>query len=121
LNVAVVFAAALVAAASVPGQLAAPARGAHCAGGGGRAIGDRAGKGYIRQEFQVVTRDAQLRVLGYVYSSSDGNDYVDRRPSEPSQRVHLLQDGEIDTRTEMMRYCFSGAWTAPWGYAAPQT
>ena len=121
--VAAVSAAALTAAASVlsPGpQATAPPfvpaqKGAHCWDGGGRAVGDAAGKGYIRQELQIVAY-TDRHVVGYIYASSDGNDYIDLRPSVKTERVRLVRDGDLPVAGAMMRYCFSAPFTAPWGF-----
>lgn len=115
------IAAAVAAAASVPAPLPFPVNppaahaGAHCPGGGGRAIGEGVGRGYIRQELQIITRDSQQRVLGYVYSGSDGDDYIDLTPSDARARVRVLQAGDLPRPGAMLRYCFSGPWTQPWG------
>lgn len=112
---AVMIAAALSAAASVPetpapfpAVLAPAARGAHCPGGG-RAIGDRIANAYILQELQIVTRDADMKLVGFVYSGSDGRDYIDLSPSDPKAKTRLMRDGEPPVNT-MMRYCFSAPW-----------
>jgi hypothetical protein len=102
-------AAALTAAAPFPQTLPPAARGLHCPSGG-RAIGDRVGKSYILQELEIDSREAQPKVLGFVYSGADDTDYVDFSPSKPNEKTRLMQDGDIDRRTMMMRYCFAGPW-----------
>jgi len=84
-------------------------RGLHCPGGG-RAIGDRVGKSYILQELEIETREKNPKVLGFVYSGADGNDYIDLSPSAPNEKTRLMRDVDIDQSTMMMRYCFSAPW-----------
>jgi hypothetical protein len=111
-------AAALAAAVSIPAQPAFPsvlapaARGARCPGGG-RAIGDPVGKSYILQELQIVTRDRDRKLVGFVYSGADGRDYIDLSPSDTAAKTRLMNDGEKTPPGTMMLYCFS----APWGGA----
>jgi hypothetical protein len=107
----ILAAAASTAAVSIPTPLPFPvaARGLRCPGGG-RAIGDRVGKSYILQELQIETREKQPKVVGFVYSSADGNDYIDLSPSVPDEKTRLMQDGDLDPVTTMMRYCFSAPW-----------
>ncbi len=119
---ATLVAAAVAAAASVPTAAPfpavppAPVLGAHCPDGGGRAIGERIGKGfYIRQELQLASLDKDHRVIGYVYSSSDGNQYIDLTPSDPAERVRLIRADDLPRQGAFLRYCFSEAWTPKWG------
>jgi hypothetical protein len=99
------------AAPASPAALPVAQRGMHCPGGG-RAIGDRVGKTYILQELQIVTRNADQKLVGFIYSGADGNDYIDLSPSVQSERTRLMRDGEPDKTTTMMRYCFSEPWHA---------
>ncbi|HET7814126.1 MAG TPA: hypothetical protein VFL13_07105 [Candidatus Baltobacteraceae bacterium] len=115
-------AAAFAAAASVrtpspfPVNPPQPTRGAHCADGGGRAIGDAIGKGaYIRQELQLASIEANRHVVGYVYSGSDGNQYIDLTPTVKGEHVRLLKAGDLPRPDAIMRYCFADAWTRAWG------
>jgi hypothetical protein len=94
---------------TVPSTLPIAARGLHCPGGG-RAIGDPVAKSYILQELQIVTRDRDMKLIGYVYSAADGNDYIDLTPSDPREHVRLMRDDEPPKATTMMRYCFSEPW-----------
>lgn len=84
-------------------------RGMHCAGGG-RGIGDPVGKSYIVQELQIVTRDKDMKLVGFIYSGADGRDYIDLAPSNAGEKTRLLRDREPDPLTTMMRYCFSKPW-----------
>jgi hypothetical protein len=94
---------------SVPGALPVAEKGLRCPGGG-RAIGDRVGKTYILQELQIETRDADKKVVGFVYSGADGQDYIDLTPGDPHQYVHPMRDDELDKTRTMMVYCFSRPW-----------
>jgi hypothetical protein len=95
--------------AAPAGALPVAQKGLHCSGGG-RAIGDQVGKTFILQELQIVSRDANRNVLGFIYSGADGQDYIDLRPSNPHASVHLMGDGELNKATTMMVYCFSRPW-----------
>jgi hypothetical protein len=110
----VLAAAASTAAVSVPSApparaLPIAARGLRCAGGG-RAIGDRVGKSYIVQELELLTRDKNASVVGFIYSGADGNDYVDLSPSIAGEKTRLMGDADVDRGATMMRYCFSSPW-----------
>jgi hypothetical protein len=94
---------------TVPSTLPLAAHGLHCPGGG-RAIGDPVAKTYIVQELQIVSRDKDMNLIGFIYSGADGNDYIDLTPSDPHEYVRLLRDGEPPKITTMMRYCFSEPW-----------
>jgi hypothetical protein len=89
--------------------LPAAARGLHCPSGG-RTIGSAVGKSYILQELEIDTREATPRLVGFVYSGADGRDYVDFTPSSAGEKTRLMQTGDIDRDTMMMRYCFAGPW-----------
>lgn len=91
-----------------PLALPAAAKGLHCPSGG-RAIGAPVGKTYILQEIEIDSREQHPKILGFVYSGADGNDYIDFSPSVAGERTRLMQDGDV-TRTMMMRYCFSAPW-----------
>lgn len=95
--------------ALAPGALPVAQKGLRCPGGG-RAIGDPVAKTFILQELQLETRDADRRVIGFIYAGADGQDYIDLTPSDPHQRVHLMRDGELDKSKTMMVYCFSRSW-----------
>jgi hypothetical protein len=112
----ILAAAASTAAASIQPPLAQAfplalpnaARGLHCPSGG-RTIGAPVGKSYILQEIEIDSREKQPRVLGFVYSGADGNDYIDLSPSTGA-KTRLMQDGDVNRMTMMMRYCFSAPW-----------
>jgi hypothetical protein len=70
----------IAAAQSVPQTLPIAQRGLRCAGGG-RAIGDAVGKTFILQELQIVSRDGERKVIGFIYSGADGQDYIDLTPA----------------------------------------
>jgi hypothetical protein len=93
---------------TVPSTLPIASRGLHCPAGG-RAIGDPVAKTYILQELQIVSRDPQMKLVGFVYSGADGNDYIDLTPSDPQEHVRLMREGEPGKNT-VMRYCFSEPW-----------
>jgi hypothetical protein len=112
----VILAAAAMAAASVqmtaqpfPAVLPVAASGLRCPSGG-RAIGDPVGKSYILQELEIDSREKQPKLVGFVYSGADGNDYIDLSPSVGGEKTRLMRDGEIDRATMVMRYCFSAPW-----------
>lgn len=110
----IVFILSLLAAAAPlqhadPGALPLAQKGLHCPGGG-RAIGDPVAKTFILQELQIVTRDGDRKVVGFIYSGADGQDYIDLTPSDPREHVRLMRDGEPDKSKTMMVYCFSKPW-----------
>jgi hypothetical protein len=96
-------------AQALPAALPVAQKGLHCSGGG-RAIGDPVAKTFILQELQIVSRDANRNVLGFIYSGADGQDYLDLTPSNPRAYVHLMGDSELDKGKTMMLYCFSKPW-----------
>lgn len=91
------------------GELPVAQRGLRCPGGG-RAIGDSVAKTFILQELQIVSRDGAKKVLGFIYSGADGQDYIDLTPSDAHGYVHVMRDGELDKTKTMMIYCFSKPW-----------
>jgi hypothetical protein len=112
---AILAAAASTAAVSIPTARPFPQvlpvamRGLRCPDGG-RAIGDRVAKTYILQELEIDTFDKEPKLLGFVYSGADGNDYIDLSPGVPGERTRIMRDGDINRGTMMMRYCFSTPW-----------
>lgn len=108
----VATAAATIAAASVlsaPAQTELPAAkpGMHCASGG-KAIGDDIRSGYfITTVLEVRTRDKDRKVVGWIYSGSDGIDYLQKTEDK---RAHQLADNEVSLVETMMVYCFSKPW-----------
>lgn len=96
--------------AAAPG-LPVAQKGMHCPGGG-RAIGDPIGNTYILQELQIVTRNAGMKLVGFIYSGADGVDYIDLSPSVPGAKARVMRDEEPPKATTMMRYCFSEPWHA---------
>lgn len=95
-------------AQAFPPTLPSAAKGLHCPSGG-RTIGAPVGKTYILQELEIDSREKQPRVLGFVYSGADGNDYIDFSPSTGA-KTRLMQTRDVDEMTMMMRYCFSAPW-----------
>jgi hypothetical protein len=93
----------------LPAALPIAQKGLRCPSGG-RAIGDPVAKTFILQELQIVSRDANRSVLGFIYSGADGQDYLDLTPSNPHAYVHLMGDSEVDKSKTMMVYCFSKPW-----------
>ena len=114
----VIFAAAVSTAAvsvqpplaqAFPLALPVAAKGLRCPSGG-RTIGAPVAKTYILQEIEIDSREQHPKILGFVYSGADGNDYIDLSPSVTGARTRLIQDGDVNRVTMMMRYCFSAPW-----------
>ena len=106
-------AAALAAASILPAtaqnadKLPPAKPGMHCASGG-RAIGEDIRNGYfITTVLEVRTRDKDRKIVGWIYSGSDGIDYLQRLDEK---NAHQLGDGEISPAETMMVYCFSKPW-----------
>lgn len=95
-------------AQAFPLTLPLAARGLHCPSGG-RPIGAPVAKTYILQELEIDTREQHPKLLGFVYSGADGNDYIDFSPSA-GEKTRLMREGDVDEVTMMMRYCFSAPW-----------